>query len=54
MENIIGEPVREAQKAGVQAPTLRTMYGFLRGIQLKAKEARGLWKPKFEEGNPYA
>lgn len=54
MENIVGEPVREAEKAGVAAPTLRTMYGFLRGIQLKTKEKKGLWQPKFEEGNPYA
>ncbi|KXT06611.1 hypothetical protein AC578_8568 [Pseudocercospora eumusae] len=54
MENIVGEPVREAERLGVPAPTLRTIYGFLRGIQLKTKEAKGLWEPKFERGNPYA
>ncbi|KAF2160910.1 hypothetical protein M409DRAFT_70195 [Zasmidium cellare ATCC 36951] len=54
MENIVGEPVREAENAGVSAPTLRTIYGFLRGIQLKTKEKKGLWQPKFEDGNPYA
>lgn len=54
MENIVGEPVREAERLGVPAPTLKTIYGLLRGIQLKTKERKGLWKPKFEEGNPYA
>ncbi|EME86336.1 uncharacterized protein MYCFIDRAFT_65525 [Pseudocercospora fijiensis CIRAD86] len=54
MENIVGEPVREAERLGVPAPTLRTIYGFLKGIQLKTKEAKGLWKPQFEKGNPYA
>ncbi|KAI5358134.1 Putative ketopantoate reductase ApbA/PanE, 6-phosphogluconate dehydrogenase-like domain superfamily [Septoria linicola] len=54
MENIVGEPVREAERLGVPAPTLKTIYGFLRGIQLKTKERNGLWKPSFEEGNPYS
>ncbi|CZT23502.1 related to ketopantoate reductase [Ramularia collo-cygni] len=53
-ETIVGEPLREAERLGVPAPTLRTIYGFLRGIQLKAKESRGLWEPKFEPDNPYA
>lgn len=53
-ENIVGEPLREAERLGVPAPTLRTIYGLLRGIQLKVKESRGLWAPKFEEDNPYA
>lgn len=52
-ENIVGEPLREAERLGIAAPTLQTIYGFLRGIQLKAKESRGLWEPKFEAGNPY-
>lgn len=52
-ENIVGEPLHEAERLGVPAPTLRTIYGLLRGIQLKAKESRGLWVPKFDEGNPY-
>jgi 2-dehydropantoate 2-reductase len=53
-ENIVGEPLREAERLGVSCPTLRTIYGFLKGIQLKAKESRGLWQPKFDEGNPYS
>ena len=54
MECIVGEPVREAQKLGVPVPTLTTLYGLLRGIQVKTKEAKGQWKAQFEEGNPYA
>ncbi|KAF2767801.1 putative 2-dehydropantoate 2-reductase [Teratosphaeria nubilosa] len=53
MENIVGEPVREAERLGVQTPVLKTCYGILRGLQLRTKEARGLWKPEFEKDNPY-
>lgn len=52
-ENIVGEPLREAERLDVPAPTLRIIYGFLKGIQLKAKESKGLWEPKFAPGNPY-
>ncbi|KAK8043870.1 hypothetical protein PG994_012708 [Apiospora phragmitis] len=53
VENIIGEPLREGEARGVAMPTLRTMYGLLKGLQLQVKETRGLWEPKFEEDNPY-
>ncbi|KAL4812278.1 ketopantoate reductase PanE/ApbA C terminal-domain-containing protein [Aspergillus spinulosporus] len=53
IENIVGEPLREGMKRGVEMPTLRTVYGLLKGLQLKAKESRGLWVPRFEEGHPY-
>jgi ketopantoate reductase len=53
LENIIGEPVREAERLGVPAPTLRTMYSLLRGIQLRTKEAKGMWEAKFDGDNPY-
>ncbi|KAK8054856.1 hypothetical protein PG993_000083, partial [Apiospora rasikravindrae] len=53
VENIVGEPLREGEARGVSMPTLRTMYGLLKGLQLQAKEARGMWEPKFEEDNPY-
>ena len=53
MEPIVGEPVREAQKLGVPVPTLTTIYGLLRGLQVKTKETKGQWKAQFEEGNPY-
>ncbi|EME47178.1 hypothetical protein DOTSEDRAFT_20977 [Dothistroma septosporum NZE10] len=54
MENIVGEPLREAEKVGVHAPVLKIIYGFLRAIQLKTKEKEGVWQPEWEEGNPYA
>jgi 2-dehydropantoate 2-reductase len=54
IENIVGEPLREGMKRGVDMPTLRTVYGLLKGLQLKAKESRALWVPGFENGHPYA
>ncbi|KAL4736983.1 ketopantoate reductase PanE/ApbA C terminal-domain-containing protein [Aspergillus similis] len=54
IENIVGEPLREGMKRGVDMPTLRTVYGLLKGLQLKVKESRGLWVPGFEDGHPYA
>ena len=53
MENIVGEPVREGESKGVPMPTLRTVYGILKGFQLKVKESKGLWDPKFTADNPY-
>ncbi|KAH7323109.1 6-phosphogluconate dehydrogenase [Stachybotrys elegans] len=53
LENIVGEPLREGTARGVDMPTLRTVYGLLKGLQLQAKEARGLWEPRFEPDNPY-
>lgn len=53
VENLVGEPVREAERLGVPAPTLRIIYGIMKGLQLKAKESKGLWKAEFEPGNPY-
>ncbi|KAL4946568.1 hypothetical protein BDV06DRAFT_218285 [Aspergillus oleicola] len=54
IESIVGEPLREGEKRGVDMPTLRTVYGLLRGLQLKVKERQGSWKTGFEEGHPYA
>ncbi|PIA99476.1 hypotheticalsprotein [Cercospora beticola] len=54
VENIVGEPVREAERLGVPAPILKTIWGILKAIQLRTREKKGLWKPKFEKGNPYA
>lgn len=53
IENLVGEPVREAQRLGVPAPTLTVLYGLVKGLQVKAKESRGLWKAEFAPGNPY-
>jgi ketopantoate reductase len=41
-ENIVGEPLREAEKLGVPAPNLRMVYGLLRILQTNIKEAKGL------------
>ncbi|KAK7565085.1 2-dehydropantoate 2-reductase family protein [Phyllosticta citricarpa] len=40
-ENILGEPLREAEALGVPTPTLKVLYGILKAIQWRAKEARG-------------
>jgi ketopantoate reductase len=53
MENIVGEPLREGEARGVAMPTLRTVYGLLKGLQLQGKERKGLWEPRFTEDNPY-
>lgn len=41
-ENIIGEPLREAERLGVPAPTMRVVYSILKGLQFQTKEAKGL------------
>ncbi|KAK0630368.1 ketopantoate reductase PanE/ApbA-domain-containing protein [Bombardia bombarda] len=43
-ENIVGEPLREAERVGVATPTLRVIYELLKGLQWKIKEAKGLVK----------
>lgn len=43
-ENIIGEPMREAQKLGVPVPKLEVLYSLLKGLQFQVKEAMGLVK----------
>lgn len=41
-ENIVGEPLREAQRLGVPTPTLQVIYALMQTIQWKTKEAKGL------------
>lgn len=41
-ENLLGEPLREGKKAGVQMPTLEVLYQLARAIQWRTKEAKGL------------
>ncbi|CRL19613.1 Ketopantoate reductase ApbA/PanE [Penicillium camemberti] len=53
VENIVGEPLREGEAKGVSMPTLRTVYGILKGLQLQVKESKGLWEPRFTADNPY-
>lgn len=37
-ENLVGEPFREAERVGVETPTLKVVYGLLKGLQFKARE----------------
>lgn len=53
METIVGEPVREAERLGVEVPTLKVIYGMLKGLQYQTKVAKGAVKVEFGEGNPY-
>ncbi|KAJ2991968.1 hypothetical protein NUW58_g2326 [Xylaria curta] len=53
IETIVGEPLREGEAKGVAMPTLRTIYGLLKGIQLQFKERKGMWEAKFTPDNPY-
>ncbi|KAJ5589211.1 hypothetical protein N7537_011889 [Penicillium hordei] len=53
VENIVEETLREGEAKSVPMPTLRTVYGILKGLQLQFKESKGLWKPKFTVDNPY-
>ena len=41
-ENIVGEPLREAEKLAVPAPNLKIVYGLLKILQTNIKEAKGL------------
>ncbi|CZT13088.1 hypothetical protein WAI453_005866 [Rhynchosporium graminicola] len=43
-ENIVGEPLREAEKLGVPAPNLKLIYGMLKILQWKTMETKGLVK----------
>lgn len=53
IETIAKQPLLEGESRGVPMPTLRVVYGILKGIQLKTMEAKGLWERKFSAGNPY-
>ena len=52
-ENILGEPLREAEKLRVSTPTLKILYSTLKGLQWKTMEQRGLITPKFHQGSLY-
>ncbi|XXH00614.1 hypothetical protein Hte_006962 [Hypoxylon texense] len=42
LEVIVGEPVREAQRLGVPAPTLSFIYSLLKALQARTKMRKGL------------
>lgn len=52
-ENIVGEPMREAQKLSVPCPTLTTVYGILKGMQTKTMELKGILKSEISQANRY-
>ncbi|KAK3386080.1 ketopantoate reductase PanE/ApbA C terminal-domain-containing protein [Podospora didyma] len=54
-ENIVGEPLREAESVGIPTPTLKVIYELLKGLQWQTKEAKGLIKvpTKSEPGLKY-
>ena len=41
-ENIVGEPMREAERLGVPTPNLKLIYGLLKTLQWKTQEQKGL------------
>jgi hypothetical protein len=41
-ENLLGEPLREGKKAGVQMPTLEVLYRLAKAIQWRNMEKKGL------------
>lgn len=53
IETIVRQPLLEGEARGVPMPTLRTVYGILKGLQLKTMQAKGLWEPRFADDNPY-
>ncbi|KAL2209585.1 hypothetical protein CC79DRAFT_1305912 [Sarocladium strictum] len=42
IESIVGEPLREGEKLGIAMPTLRVVYGIMKGLQLKIRQEKGL------------
>ncbi|KAH0829864.1 hypothetical protein AYO21_10172 [Fonsecaea monophora] len=41
-ENILGEALREGEKAGVAMPTIKCLYGLCKAVQWRTKELNGL------------
>lgn len=42
IENLVGEPLREAEKLGIPTPNLMVIYQIAKALQWKTKEKRGL------------
>ncbi|EHK98016.1 hypothetical protein M7I_6251 [Glarea lozoyensis 74030] len=49
-ENIVGEPLREAEKLGIPAPGLKMLYGLLKIKQLQIKEKKGAISMPMKDG----
>ena len=52
-ENIVGEPLREARRLGVQTPVLNIVYSMLKALQIKIMEEKGMIEAKMSEFNKY-
>jgi len=42
VEYLVGEPLREADKAGIPTPNLKAIYEICKAVQWRIKEAKGL------------
>lgn len=53
-ENLVGEPLREAERLGVPAPQLKIVYGMCKILQLRVMEQKGVVKlpPKDDPTRP--
>ncbi|TVY34407.1 Uncharacterized protein LSUB1_G006925 [Lachnellula subtilissima] len=53
-ENLVGEPLREAERLGVPAPQLKIVYGMCKILQLRIMEQKGVVKlpPKDDPTRP--
>lgn len=40
-ENLVGEPLREAERVGVPTPTLKVIYEICRALQWRTMERKG-------------
>ncbi|KAF7561376.1 hypothetical protein G7046_g2752 [Stylonectria norvegica] len=40
--NLVGEPIKEAERLGVPTPTLKIIFGFCQALQWQTKEAKGM------------
>ena len=45
-ENILGEALREGEKAGASMPTVRCLYGLCKAVQWRTMESSGLVNPQ--------
>jgi 2-dehydropantoate 2-reductase len=45
-ENLVGEALKEGERAGVAMPILRTVYGLCKAVQWRTMEKQGLVDPK--------
>lgn len=42
VEYLVGEPLREAERAGVPTPNLKVIYEICKGVQWKIQDSKGI------------